>query len=176
MENKTLDIGLITLGDKVVVSDPYYNICTWCSGIINNLLPGVYSCHILQGIVKGKEDWGIREKELYITHLSSPVKPEEISEPTNFNIGVAFLSAGIFNYDYYVKYHSERESFEKWYDEFVCVANKNYNITSGLGIWSRSGLGDGSYNCFIHTNSEGKVDGIKIVFIDDDLIEEEGLN
>lgn len=37
---------------------------------------------------------------------------------------------------------------------------------------SRSSLGDGGYECFIHTNSEGKVDGIKIVFIDENSIEE----
>ena len=170
MENKILDLGLITLGDKVVVADPYYNICTWCSGIINNLFPGVYSCHIIQGIVKGREDWGIREKELYITHLSSPIKAVDISEPTNFDIGVAFLSAGIFDFDYYVKYHN-KESFEKWYNEFVRSVNEHYKITSDLGIWSRSGLGDGSYNCFIHTNSDGKVDGIKIIFIDENCIE-----
>lgn len=176
MENKILDLGLITLGDKVVISDPCYSICTWCSGIINNLLPGVYSCHILQGIVKDWEDWGVREKELYITHLCSSIKPEDISEPTKFDIGVDSGTAGIFDYDYYEKYHDkekDRESFEKWYDEFVCdVIDEHYNITSDLGIWSRSGLGDGSYDCFIHTNSDGKVDGIKIVFIDENSIEE----
>lgn len=169
MENKKTFLGLITLGDKVVVSDPCYNICTWCSGIINNLFPGVYSCYVIQGIVKDWEDWGVREKELYITHLCSSIKPEDISEPTNFEVGVDSGKAGIFDYDYYEKYHNEekdKEAFEVWYDKYVCGVDENYKITSDLGVWSRSGLGDGSYECFIHTNSDGKVDGIKIVFID----------
>ena len=55
MEERVLNISLITLGDKVVVSNPCYYICTWCSGIINNLFPGVLSYHSIQGIVK---DWG----------------------------------------------------------------------------------------------------------------------
>lgn len=176
MEDRVLDIGLITLGDKVVVSDPCYNICTWCSGIINNLFPGVYSCHVIQGIVKDWEDWGVREKELYITHLCSSIKPEDIVEPTNFEVGVDSATAGIFDYDYYEKYHNrekDKEAFEVWYDKYVCDVDEDYKITSDLGVWSRSGLGDGSYECFIHTNSEGKVDGIKIVFIDENNIERE---
>ena len=171
MKNIKKFIGMINLGNKVMISDPCYSIDTWCQGKIGNIVPGTYNCYVLQGIVKGWEDWGVREKELYLIHTCSSIKPEDIVEPTNFEVGVDSGTAGIFDYDYYEKYHNkekdkDKEVFEVWYDKYVCDVDENYKITSDLGVWSRSGLGDGGYKCFIHTNSEGKVDGMKIVFID----------
>lgn len=40
------DKGFIALNDKVMVSDPCYEMNTWCQGVIDNVLKGNYKCTV----------------------------------------------------------------------------------------------------------------------------------
>ena len=163
-------IGQIELGSKVVVSDPCYNLGTWCMGVLYDVKPGEYSCFINCII----SDWGNRIKELFIIHKSSPVCPELVSELMDFEVGVDSATAGIFDYLYYEKTHEDRENFDKWFNEKVIGMyddgkdmNLSTNITDQKGVLCTSGYGDGGYDCFVHRNSVGQIDAIKVVFIND---------
>lgn len=158
-------LGMIKLSNKVMVSDPCYSVGTWCQGVVENVLPGTYNCYILNGMT----GWGDRIKELYVTNSNRPISREEINILMGFEVGVDSGIAGIFDYDYYEKYHkdSHDDAYNAWFDKYVLKNHPDFRITSDLGVWSRSGVGDGGYDCFTHIDSEGYIDAIRIVFISD---------
>lgn len=161
-------LGMIKLSNKVMVSDPCYSVGTWCQGVVENVLPGTYNCYILSGMT----DWGDRIKELYVTNSDRSISRDQINTTMSFDVGVDSGTAGIFDYDYYEKYHKnesqhDKEEQEAWYNKYVLKNFPDYKITSEKGIWSLSGYGDGGYDCFTHIDSEGYVDAIRIVFIND---------
>jgi len=83
----------IQLGEKVVVSDPCYELPTWCQAVIENVLPGEYDCKV---ITKDMGMWGIRNTELIVT--KSGLVPELLTwEETPFDIGVDSGQAGVFS-------------------------------------------------------------------------------
>ena len=115
IENK----GTITLGKKVMVSDPCYGLGTWCQGVLENVLPGVYDCNVEYS---DEDMWGIRVSAIEVTHESCRGKFIQL-ECEEFEVGVDSGQAGIFDYEYYAKYHmdaTERPHVDdNWYD-MVC--------------------------------------------------------
>ena len=115
IENK----GTITLGEKVMVSDPCYGLGTWCQGVLDNVLPGVYDCNVEYS---DEGDWGIRVSAIEVTHESCRGRFIAL-ECEDFDVGVDSGQAGIFDYEYYAKYHmdaTERPHVDDdWYD-MVC--------------------------------------------------------
>lgn len=111
-ENK----GIITLGEKVMVSDPCYGLGTWCQGVLENVLPGKYDCNVEYS---DEGDWGTRVSAIEVTHVDYDrcVFSEELEK---FEVGVDSGQAGIFDYEYYAKYHmdaTERPHVDdNWYD------------------------------------------------------------
>ena len=55
----------IRLGGEVIVSDPCYEIPTWCQEVIDNVRPGVYDTEV---DISDEGDWGERIKSLTVTH------------------------------------------------------------------------------------------------------------
>lgn len=172
-------IGEINLSSKVIVSDPCYDLGTWCSGTIDNLKPGKYNCYIIQR----DTDWGKRVCELIVIHQDVILDSSDISVIENFEVGVDSATAGIFDYDYYAKFHtsSARDVHDEWWQKVVMEGffgtkenlNNDFVISDGLGVMTTSGYGDGGYDCFTHSNSLGQKDAIKIVFITEEEEEEE---
>lgn len=160
-------IGQIELGPKVVVSDPCYSLGIWCMGILDDVKPGEYSCFI--NCID--TDWGNRIKELFIIHRSSSVCSGLINELMDFEVGVDSGTAGIFDYSYYEKTREDDEWFNEkvigMYDDGKDM-NLSTNITDQRGVLCTSGYGDGGYDCFVHRNSVGQIDAIKVVFISDE--------
>ena len=115
IENK----GTIILGEKVMVSDPCYGLGTWCQGILENVLPGMYNCSVEYS---DEGDWGVRVSAIEVIHESCKCKFIQF-EHEEFDVGVDSGQAGIFDYEYYAKYHkdsTEREHVDDdWYD-MVC--------------------------------------------------------
>lgn len=119
---------IIKLGNKVMVSDPCYGLGTWCQGVLENVLPGNYKCYVEYS---DEGDLGERVSAIEVVHenYDRPV-PIEL-EPENFEVGVDSGQAGIFDYDYYAKYHDGHDADDNWYDR-VCaltcqnVKNPNY--------------------------------------------------
>lgn len=176
-ENK----GFITLGEKVMVSDPCYGLGTWCQGVLNNVLSGKYEC-VMERSDEG--DWGNRVSAIEVTHIDYKGKFMCL-QCENIDIGVDSGQAGIFDYEYYAKYHTdatERDHVDDdWYD---MVCDKTYtdyfdgNTIDNLGFVSSSGYGDGGYCCWVAKNEDDKIICIRVEFItedeeDDDYDEED---
>ena len=127
VENK----GIITLGEKVMVSDPCYGLGTWCQGVLKNVLPGQYDCNVEYS---DEGSWGTRVSAIEVTHVNYKAS-FLLLQMEDFEVGVDSGQAGIFDYEYYAKYHmdaTERPHVnDDWYD-MVCdltsgyVTNPNY--------------------------------------------------
>ena len=121
IENK----GIITLGEKVMVSDPCYGLGTWCQGVLENVLSGEYDCNVEYS---DEDAWGIRVSAIEVTHESCRGKFIAL-ECEDFEVGVDSGQAGIFDYEYYAKYHMEATERphvnDDWYD-MVCDLTEGY--------------------------------------------------
>ena len=103
-------IGRFSLGNKVMVSDPCYSTDTWCQGVLENVRKGFWDAYIK---MCDKGPWGIRVAELIVINLDyndeyTGLESEDINELQNFEVGVDSGTAGIFDYEYYCKYHDKR--------------------------------------------------------------------
>lgn len=125
------DKGFIALDDKVMVSDPCYGMDTWCQGVIDNVLKGNYKCTVE---ISDEGACGKRVSAIQVVHADYMKKFLEYSKE-NFEVGVDSGQAGIFDYEYYKKYHSDDNETEHvdndWYWR-VCeitttrIKNPNY--------------------------------------------------
>lgn len=125
------DKGFIALDDKVMVSDPCYGMNTWCQGVVDNVLKGNYKCTVE---TSDEGEWGRRVSAIEVVHEDYVKKFLEYSKE-NFEVGVDSGQAGIFDYEYYKKYHSDDNEAEQvdndWYWR-VCeitesrIKNPNY--------------------------------------------------
>ena len=170
------DKGFIALGDKIMVSDPCYGMNTWCQGVIDNVLKGNYKCTVE---TSDEGEWGNRVSAIQVVHEDYVKKSLEYSKE-NFEVGVDSGQAGIFDYEYYKKYHSDSSEIEHvnkaWYweiCELTVTTNVNWptiqisdgNTIDGLGFVSSSGYGDGGYDCWTAHNDEGKIVAIRVEYI-----------
>ena len=157
----------IKLKNKVMISDPCYGLNTWCQGVIEGVLPGNYNC---KAKFNNEVCWGDRVAAIEVCHedYKSPQY-----EPTLLDIGVDSGQAGIFDYEYYKKYHtgaSERNHIDnQWYDEVcdITVSAEQCGIIEDKGFVSSSGYGDGSYECYVAKNHKDEIIAIRIVFIEE---------
>ena len=85
----------IHLGDKVRITDPCYNMDTWCAGTLENVLPGVYRCFSYREPSEGRIA-GIEIRNIAFFD----VEPTEI---TDIDVGVDSGQCGIFDLEYFKK-------------------------------------------------------------------------
>lgn len=108
------NVGGIVLGNKVRVSDPCYDINTWCAGTLENVLQGKYKCYS-QKVDEG--DWGIRVASIEVRHEDYlNVEPTELQ---NIDVGVDSGQAGIYDLDYFARNREDKNGDDLWYDR-VC--------------------------------------------------------
>ena len=125
MENTTEYRGLIRLNSKVMVSDPCYGLGTWCQGVVENVHPGTYDCFV-EYVNDG--NWGLRVSAIEVRHAYYD-GPRDFY-PEDFEVGVDSGQAGIFDYEYYVKFHSNsKESDHVDYDWYDRVGDKTFTRT-----------------------------------------------
>lgn len=122
VENK----GTIKLNSKIMVSDPCYGLNTWCQGIVENVLPGTYDCFVEYS---DEGDWGTRVSAIEVRNAYYD-GPRDFY-PEDFEVGVDSGQAGIFDYEYYEKYHSDcKERYhvdDNWYN-MACDKTREYII------------------------------------------------
>ncbi len=159
----------IQLGNKVMVSDPCYGLNTWCQGVLENVLPGTYDCEVEYS---EKGAWGVRVAAIEITHENCGAYGFEIAD---FEVGVDSGQAGIFDYEYYAKYHTADSCDDDWYDRVcnVTLSEESAGTIDGLGFVSSSGYGDGGYDCWVARNRDGYIVAIRIEYITEEDEEEE---
>lgn len=116
-----------------MVSDPCYGMNTWCQGAINNVLKGNYKCTVE---TSDEDAWGRRVSAIQVVHADYMNKFLEYSKES-FVVGVDSGQAGIFDYEYYKKYHSDDNETEHvnddWYwrvCELTTTTKKNPNYVA----------------------------------------------
>lgn len=158
---------IIKLGSRVRVADPCYGTWVWCSGELTNVKEGDYYVIV---DVNNTEWGGLRVCSLAVFNVDS-IRDKDLTDFTEkvpFEVGVDSGQAGIYDAEYFEKYHTEDEADDKWYDE-VCnltLSKKQYGTKDDKCVVSSSGYGDGGYDCFVCRNKEGQIVGIRIVFIE----------
>jgi hypothetical protein len=176
-------IGRFSLGNKVMVSDPCYGTNVWCQGVLENVRAGFWDAYIK---MTDEGNWGTRVAELVAINLDyndeyTGLESEDINELQKFEVGVDSGTAGIFDYDYYCKYHTDKGTDEDWYEtqihhQFFPTHNESdwqkAVFTEFNGVVSMSGYGDGGYDCYVARNEGGEIVGIKIIYISNNTDEE----
>lgn len=171
-----LSLGTFEISsDEVVISDPCYDLDTWCSSILTDVKKGIWEGRIKREYIS----CFYYNTELLAT-LNSDLKSEDIQELLDICVGVDSGQAGIYDKSVYRnnnKIVNKKEGFkisvghcagDLWYS-YVCETTLS-KLHAGVligGVASTSGYGDGGYNCYCHRDVDGKIDGLRIVFIGD---------
>lgn len=157
---------------KVIVSDPCYEVGTWCMGVLENVKKGAWLATV-EHSYEGR--WGKRVAELIAFHESCTQLDSLTTEKTNIVVGVDSGQAGIFDEKYYrndtvlpKNFIEENNEYEEdyWY-EFCCystVIEERWDVIP-YGVVSCAGFGDGPYSCYVHKNDNQEIDFIKIIYI-----------
>ena len=169
---ETKNVGTITLSDKVRVTDPYYDIDTWCAGTLDNVLPGEFECSYNQDTKK----WFNGENYERVTSIEVHHKDYPYIEASEYmkdiDVGVDSGQAGIFDFSMFENVCSDddkKNDFVHDIDDLPSEGNTIYD----QGLVSIAGDGDGDYACFVGRNDEGQIVAIKIDYYPDyELLEE----
>lgn len=161
----------ITLGETVMISDPCYEVPTWCQHILRNVLPGNYKVFVEKS---DEGNWGNRVAALFAIHEDYIDNYNYFRRVPTAHIGVDSGQAGIFDMDSYrndsvfegqesgfYKMHSPKDG-DHWYG-FMCERTLNDEMwgTYDRGVVSSTGYGDGSYELRVTTH-KGKITGMMI--------------
>lgn len=169
VDNEFKETALHDLGnfevtsEKLMVSDPCYNLGTWCQGILENVRNGKW-----RGLsVKGKTDWGNRVWEVRAVHSDYSVDIA-MSEKMNIDVGVDSGQAGFFDLSHF-KGGQDEYGDGGWYDQ--CC---DLTLGPAGGVVTSSGFGDGSYRCYV-ARDNGQIVAAKIVFVlrEEEYVDEE---
>lgn len=160
-------LGNITLGERVLVTDPCYDRGTWCAGVVENVLSGEYVAKIYKR--QTKFGWGERVARLSVKRNGSRVVKRIDSR---IDVGVDSGQAGIFDDAIYPQGSTGRYEDENSFYRRVCRltyddASKAFGggIIEERGAVSSSGFGDGSYTCALGLDEDDRVVEISIRYL-----------
>jgi hypothetical protein len=163
--DRTSQLGTFEIkSGSVYVTDPCYEIDTWCQGKVDDVLNGTW---VSEADISNAAGWGNRVHILRVYHKEHGDDYSNLQEE-KFEVGVDSGQAGFFDADLYPGKDDD------FYDE-VCnltLSDKQGGCIS-FGTASSSGFGDGGYSCYTGKNKDGKVVYMEIVFIGDDDVEDE---
>lgn len=168
-------MNTIKLGSRVIVSDPSYQLPTWCQAQVDDVLEGDYVTTAVRSTEGG---WGERCSFLIAIHKDH-YKPDEKLTWRSYpaEIGVDSGQAGIFNSESYRKddhhidgepydfgWEYDKEPGDTWY-RHMCertLSNEHWG-TYDQGVVASSGIGDGCYVLYVAKKNK-KVVGFVINF------------
>lgn len=174
---------------KLFVSDPCYDLDTWCAYHIPNAKKGVWR---MESERDDRHGLGMRNVEIVAHHVDHTPMSHEYRLGFD-QIGVDSGQAGIFDAQFFkddelvdgIPHLGEFGicSEAPWYS--LCCDrtlyegenNENPHHVCGAGVVpygcvSSSGFGDGRYECFV-IEKDGKIVAVKIVFLTDDEDEDD---
>ena len=177
----------IKLGGEVIVSDPCYEVPTWCQEVIKNVRPGMYDTEVIKS---DEGDWGNRCAELVVLH-------ENIKSPIWEHYGTVGVDSGQMGVFCMTSYRNDdiasdlpwltekgdpfgdhpfrpvKEEGEQWYVKMCdrTLREEQWGVYD-TGVVSSSGYGDGSYELQV-CQMDDLIHGFRIIFIDDSYDEEE---
>jgi len=162
---------------KVFVSDPCYDLDTWCAKVVENVKNGTWLAK-----VETMQTWGERVSKLVCYHQSIGYPERLLFEKVEADIGVDSGQAGIFDLNHFKKDSDvdglPRESKEiirkeePWYS-YCC--DRTLSKMAGVipfGVVSSSGLGDGSYNLEVAKRGD-EVVGMQVTFLEEEDYDDE---
>jgi len=163
---------------RLIVTDPCYTQGTWCSGLLTDVRQGVWEATAL---IVDSGDWGGRVAKLMVRHQEH----DDLSEPQElcgFEVGVDSGQAGFFDFHIYPQGDETGDygDLSTFYGR-ACYAtlgdDRNEHsqcggVVDGHGVATRSGFGDGGYDCYARRDN-GEVVAAMIVFIADEELDED---
>ena len=167
----------------IVVSDPCYDMDTWCRGNIDNVKNGKWTATIE---TSNEGAWGNRVAALIIKHADHKSADADRQEKLNADIGVDSGQCGFYDLPIFreknnvpadaklASYIDEEDG--KWYSMCCAATYGDHGRDAGIipgGVVSSSGFGDGSYECFVDKDENGQVTGATLIFIGEDEEEED---
>ena len=164
-KNSRNNVGTIMLGSDVRISDPCYDMDTWCAGTIHNVMPGKYECFIE---ITDYDEWGVRVSRIEARHVGYDCQPD-FEQP--FTVGVDSGQCGIFDERYFRRMQPKTEWFDSVCDITVYCALQGGTMDNACLV-STSGFGDGAYICRT-AECDGKVVDIEVVFTKDGFNEDD---
>lgn len=161
-------------GDKLVVSDPCYELHLPHCGKVENVLPGRWLGFVL---VVDAKSWGERVAELHALHADHADKGDDAFdwEDAGFEVGVDSGQAGVFDEAQYPKDRvstGEYGDLHTFYGRCCDVTLNGHGKAIAEGLVSSSGFGDGGYPAYVARDSSGKVVAVKVIFIGEEDDEE----
>jgi len=186
MENRIFEI---TSG-KAVLSDPCYELGTWCQGVIDNVKNGKWVA-ILEQSDEGA--WGTRNSILMSLNVEAMKNNPKLEmqlmssgELLSFDGGVDSGQFGHFDFANYRKDETAVDLPKVWDDEWesqegdkfyraCCFQTLEKEDSFGVlpfGCVSSSGYGDGSYPTYGIKDENGEYVGFMTIFIGDEDEEE----
>jgi hypothetical protein len=172
---------------KAVLSDPCYELGTWCQGVVDKVKNGEWRADVFY-TPEGR--WGNRVAALISYHKDYPTTTNDIQADgklLDFDGGVDSGQFGYFDFDGYRKDDSIIGvarlcpnhgdiicEDEPWYS--MCCDRTINDDSWGvlpLGVVSSSGYGDGSYPTYGIKNNKGEYVGFTTIFIAPDDMEDD---
>lgn len=114
----------IELGNKVMVSDPCYDLDIWCQGMLENVKPGTWRTKAENLNVNC---WGNRCSALIAWH--EDVEEPDDFEETDIRVGVDSGQACIYDYNHFAYIKDDRERDERWYDSIQTLVYRRQPVT-----------------------------------------------
>lgn len=178
---------------KLILSDPCYELGTWCQGVVENVKKGTW---VADAVISDEGGWGNRVSMLISYNeeaangsfgLSDKLKALYGVERLSFDGSVDSGQFGHFDSEFYrsdekakdlEKYNFgdawDAKEGDAWY-RACCHLTLGDNQWGVLpqGVVSSSGFGDGSYQTFCIKDGDGEIIGLVTVFIGEDEEEDE---
>ena len=148
------------------VTDPCYDMDTWCAGQLDNVMNGIWEAHV--GLHDDDHGWGRRVAYLHIVnigaerHFDHMAELDSTWENSNIHVGVDSGQAGFFDLEMFQTVCKAEAVKGKFYDE-ICDLTNPWGVHP-TGVVSSSGYGDGSYDCLVR-RVDGQVVEAMLVFI-----------
>lgn len=170
---------------KLVLSDPCYDLGTWCQGIVDGVKKGKWV-----GDVEYIDSFGHRVAKLWAYHEDYPMSGDDIKgygEILEFTGGVDSGQFGYFDHEEYRNDNIVQGVERVTPDDVICDDEPWYSICCDrtlskdkwgeipFGIVSSSGYGDGSYPTYGIKDVDGKewVGFVTLFIWDDDEEDDE---
>jgi hypothetical protein len=186
MENRKFEV---TSG-KMVLSDPCYELGTWCQGVAENVKNGTWV-----GVLEQSDEgaWGVRNSILISMNVEAmkknPLLERELMSSGDL-INWGGVDSGQFGHFDFANYRKDENAIDVpkvWEDEWesqegdkfyraCCYQTLETEDSFGVvpfGVLSSSGYGDGSYPTYGIKDENGEWVGFMTIFIGDDEDEDD---
>ena len=157
-----IELDDIELDREVVVSDPSYNLSTWCLATLDNVKPGTYKGY---AVVADEGEWGSRVAYLAVinetnTDIDINAIENEVydMETESTDIGVDSGLCGIYAKDFFKQMQSDGD----WLERCEAINIGKADTLEEAAVVSSTGYGDGCYCLYVNRNYHGEIDALVV--------------